>query len=74
MVCTCSPAAVRAYPADTLVEYWLCWALRGEGLRRAEGGTKTVVAHLSAGLSECHLGTKVVSLRDAPEGTPEGGT
>ena len=48
VVCTCSPAAVRAYPADTLVEYWLCWALRGEGLRRADGGTKEVVERLSA--------------------------
>jgi predicted NAD/FAD-binding protein len=64
VVCTCSPAAVRAYPADTLVEYWLCWALRGEGLQRAEGGTKSVVAHLSAGLSQCHLGTRVTALRD----------
>ena len=68
VVCTCSPAAVRAYPADTLVEYWLCWALRGEGLRRAEGGTKSVVANLSAGLAQCHLGTRVTSLRDGKPG------
>lgn len=67
VVCTCSPKAVRAYPADTLVEYWLCWALRGEGLRRAEGGTLSVVSHLSAGLSECHLGTSVTALREGKQ-------
>ena len=65
-----SPAAVRAYPADTLVEYWLCWALRGEGLRRADGGTKEVVERLSAGLSGCHLGTRVTALRGGRNGDP----
>ena len=70
VVCTCSPAAVRAYPADTLVEYWLCWALRGEGLRRADGGTKEVVERLSAGLSACHLATRVTALRGGRNGDP----
>jgi predicted NAD/FAD-binding protein len=70
VVCTCSPTAVRAYPAETLVEYWQCWALRGRGLRRATGGTKEVVAKLSAGIHELHLGTSVVGIRAQPDGQP----
>ena len=70
VVCTCSPAAVRAYPADTLVEYWMCWALRGDGLHRADGGTQAVVTALSASLSECHLGTRVTSM--APDASGQG--
>eukprot|EP01047_Picozoa_sp_COSAG01_P029995 COSAG01_NODE_2074_length_8491_cov_4.600024_13_plen_456_part_00 len=73
VVCTCSPEAVRAYPADTLVEYWLCWALRGDGLFRATGGTHAVVSALSAGLAKCHLGTRVTAVRATGDGAGGGG-
>eukprot|EP01136_Pigoraptor_vietnamica_P008638 Opistho-1_new@44210 len=47
IICTCSFESILNYPAEDIVEFMLCLTLRGEGCRRATGGTTEIVALLS---------------------------
>lgn len=63
-VCTCSAAAVRAYPARVILDY-LTRGLTFGGVRRVVLGTREVVDRLTEPLTEVRCNVQVSSL--APE-------
>ena len=66
-VCTCSTAAVRAYPARIILEY-LTRGLTFGGVRRVELGTKEVVRRLTEPLADVRCGVQVRAIAPAPDG------
>lgn len=66
-VCTCSSAAVRSYPARTILEY-LTRGLTFGGVRRVVMGTREVVDRLTAPLAEVRCGVAVQAIAPAPGG------
>lgn len=66
-VCTCSSAAVRAYPARVILEY-LTRGLTFGGVRRVVLGTREVVKRLTEPLAEVRCGVQVRSISPAPDG------
>ena len=66
-VCTCSTAAVRAYPARIILEY-LTRGLTFGGVRRVVLGTKEVVRRLTEPLAEVRCGVAVRTIEPAPDG------
>jgi uncharacterized protein len=74
-VCTCSNAAVRAYPARVILDY-LTRGLTFGGVRRVVMGTREVVRRLTEPLAEVHCGVRVTQIVPAADGvrvTWEGG-
>lgn len=66
-VCTCSNAAVRAYPARVILDY-LTRGLAFGGVRRVVHGTREVVARLTEPLAEVRCGVQVRSIRPVLDG------
>jgi uncharacterized protein len=66
-VCTCSNAAVRAYPARVILEY-LTRGLTFGGVRRVVHGTREVVARLTEPLAEVRCGVSVREIRPVADG------
>lgn len=66
-VCTCSSAAVRSYPARTILEY-LTRGLTFGGVRRVVMGTREVVKRLTEPLAEVRCGVQVSGIRPVAEG------
>lgn len=66
-VCTCSSAAVRAYPARVILEY-LTRGLTFGGVRRVVMGTRDVVDRLTAPLAEVRCGVQVRRIAPAADG------
>jgi uncharacterized protein len=66
-VCTCSSAAVRAYPARTILEY-LTRGLTFGGVRRVVMGTREVVKRLTEPLAEVRCGVEVGGIRPVAGG------
>ena len=64
-VCTCSSAAVRAYPARVILDY-LTRGLTFGGVRRVVLGTREVVTRLTEPLAAVRCGVEVQSI--APSG------
>ncbi|KAL3895590.1 MAG: hypothetical protein SGPRY_013477, partial [Prymnesium sp.] len=63
VVCTCSYAAVEEYPADIIIDYFANkYGLSGAQCR-AYGGTRDVVARLTAPVTRCVVGANVTSVR-----------
>ncbi|KAL1504482.1 hypothetical protein AB1Y20_010887 [Prymnesium parvum] len=62
VVCTCSYRAVEAYPAEIVVDYFAGkYGLSGAQCR-AYGGTRDVVARLTAPVARCVLSADVVAV------------
>lgn len=57
-ICTCTYAAVRAYPANTVLGYYAS-GLFYTPVKRARDGIADVVTKLSAGICDLRLGTAV---------------
>lgn len=66
-VCTCSSAAVRAYPAKVILEY-LTRGLTFGGVRRVVMGTREVVRRLTEPLAALHCGVQVRRIAPAADG------
>ena len=66
-VCTCSAAAVRAYPASVILEY-LTRGLTFGGVRRVVLGTREVVRRLTEPLAEVRCGVEIRAIRPASDG------
>jgi len=66
-VCTCSTAAVRAYPARVILDY-LTRGLTFGGVRRVVLGTREVVRRLTEPVAEVLCGVKVQRITPAPDG------
>ena len=66
-VCTCSNAAVRAYPARVILDY-LTRGLTFGGVRRVVHGTKEVVARLTEPLAAVRCGVQVRAIRPDVDG------
>ncbi len=66
-VCTCSNAAVRAYPARVILDY-LTRGLTFGGVRRVVLGTREVVKRLTEPVHAVHCGIKVQRIAPAPDG------
>jgi predicted NAD/FAD-binding protein len=66
-VCTCSTAAVRAYPARVILDY-LTRGLTFGGVRRVVLGTREVVNRLTEPVAEVRCGIKVQGIAPAPDG------
>lgn len=66
-VCTCSTAAVRAYPARIILEY-LTRGLTFGGVRRVVLGTREVVGRLTEPLAEVRCGVQVRTIEPASDG------
>lgn len=66
-VCTCSSAAVRAYPARVILEY-LTRGLTFGGVRRVVLGTREVVKRLTEPLAEVRCNVQVRSITPAADG------
>jgi predicted NAD/FAD-binding protein len=66
-VCTCSAAAVRAYPARVILDY-LTRGLTFGGVRRVVLGTREVVRRLTEPVAEVQCGVRVQAILPAPEG------
>lgn len=66
-VCTCSAAAVRAYPARVILDY-LTRGLTFGGVRRVVMGTREVVRRLTEPVAELRCGVRVRSIGPAPDG------
>lgn len=66
-VCTCSNAAVRAYPARVILDY-LTRGLTFGGVRRVVLGTREVVRRLTEPVHAVHCGIKVQRIAPAPDG------
>jgi predicted NAD/FAD-binding protein len=64
-VCTCSNEALRAYPADVLVDA-LNRVLVATSLRRVEGGTNTIVRALVDQLSDVRTSVEVRAIEPTP--------
>lgn len=61
VICTCDHAAVRAYPADLIVDYLASGVMR-QGVMRAELGVKAIVARLTEGVTPvCGLAVERVA-------------
>ncbi len=74
-VCTCSSAAVRAYPARVILDY-LTRGLTFGGVRRVVLGTREVVTRLTEPVHSVRCGIKVQRIAPAADGirvTWEGG-
>ena len=75
-VCTCSAAAVRAYPARVILDY-LTRGLTFGGVRRVVLGTQEVVQRLTEPVAEAICGVAVRRIAPAADGVRvewEGGT
>ncbi len=66
-VCTCSTAAVRAYPARVILDY-LTRGLTFGGVRRVVLGTREVVHRLTEPVSQVRCGIRVQQIAPAPDG------
>ena len=66
-VCTCSNAAVRAYPARVILDY-LTRGLTFGGVRRVVHGTREVVGRLTEPLAEVRCGVQVRAIRPVVDG------
>lgn len=66
-VCTCSTAAVRAYPARVILDY-LTRGLTFGGVRRVVLGTREVVHRLTEPVAEVRCGITVQGIVPAPDG------
>jgi predicted NAD/FAD-binding protein len=66
-VCTCSSAAVRAYPARVILDY-LTRGLTFGGVRRVVLGTREVVRRLTEPVHEVRCGVKVQAILPAADG------
>ncbi len=66
-VCTCSTAAVRAYPARVILDY-LTRGLTFGGVRRVVLGTREVVHRLTEPVAEVRCGARVHGIHPAPDG------
>lgn len=66
-VCTCSAAAVRAYPARVILDY-LTRGLTFGGVRRVVMGTREVVRRLTEPVTELRCGVRVHGISPAPDG------
>lgn len=66
-VCTCSAAAVRAYPARVILDY-LTRGLTFGGVRRVVMGTREVVRRLTEPVAELRCGVRVQAISPAPDG------
>jgi predicted NAD/FAD-binding protein len=66
-VCTCSAAAVRAYPARVILDY-LTRGLTFGGVRRVVMGTREVVRRLTEPVAELRCGVRVQGISPAPDG------
>lgn len=66
-VCTCSAAAVRAYPARVILDY-LTRGLTFGGVRRVVMGTREVVRRLTEPVAELRCGVRVREITPAPDG------
>lgn len=66
-VCTCSSAAVRAYPARVILDY-LTRGLTFGGVRRVVLGTREVVSRLTEPVAEVRCGVRVRKIQPAPDG------
>jgi predicted NAD/FAD-binding protein len=66
-VCTCSNAAVRAYPARVILDY-LTRGLTFGGVRRVVLGTREVVRRLTEPLQEVRCGVKVQQIQPIADG------
>lgn len=66
-VCTCSTAAIRAYPADVIVGYF-CSGVTTLGVMRAVGGSRDVVQRLLAPARTVRTGTSVRQVRHDADG------
>lgn len=66
-VCTCSNAAVRAYPARVILDY-LTRGLTFGGVRRVVHGTQEVVARLTEPLAAVRCGVQVRAIRPTSDG------
>lgn len=65
-VCTCSAAAVRAYPARVILDY-LTRGLTFGGVRRVVLGTREVVSRLTEPVAEVRCGVRVRKIQPAAE-------
>ncbi len=66
-VCTCSNAAVRAYPARVILDY-LTRGLTFGGVRRVVLGTQEVVRRLTEPVHEQICGVRVTRIAPVPDG------
>jgi len=68
VVCTCSYAAVKTYPAALIVDYFADkYGLSGAQCR-AHAGTREVVTKLSSGVHRCLTGAAVTQVQAGPHG------